>query len=399
MNDDQPALDSMICGPLWAAVKQLSASYLVLLDRDGRIVELNRAEAGHGVEEIVGHCISDFLPTDQATEAQRLLERVFTHGETHSFRATGRWLAGGPARFVVRVGPIMVAGKVTLAMACADDVLPLEESEASLGHERQVLRQLITIQEQERQLISYEIHDGLAQYLTGAMLHLQAYQHATATMPQREGAAGEEQPADAREHHQPATLQAAADRNLAESLRLLRSAVDESRRLISGLRPPVLDELGIIPAIEALVAELRQDGIEVAFRHVLPKRRFPVQVETTLFRIVQELLTNVRKHAVARHCAIDIDVVGNDLHLTVSDDGVGFDPGGVAPDRFGLEGIRQRARLLGREVVISSQPGQGTRAEVFLPKQPEPSMTTANGMGSSPRGAPPGDGAPESSRS
>jgi signal transduction histidine kinase len=103
--------------------------------------------------------------------------------------------------------------------------LALEQSERDLQRERGMLRRLIDIQEKERQLVSYEIHDGLAQYIAGAIMHLEAHLH---------------------------DLEGREPRDLMEGMRLLRAAAEESRRLIGGLRPPALDELGIVAAIESL---------------------------------------------------------------------------------------------------------------------------------------------------
>jgi signal transduction histidine kinase len=226
-------------------------------------------------------------------------------------------------------------------LVCCEDILPLKTSEQSLRHERQVLRRLLEIQERERQLVSYEIHDGLSQYLAGALMHLEAHEHA--------GAAG-------------------AKPDLREGLRLLRAAADEARRLIGGLRPPALDELGIVDAIESLVAEARFDVPNVDFTPRLAAGRLPPDVETTIFRIVQESLSNVRRHARAKSAAVvlDQDAAGR-VRIVVRDDGVGFAVDTVPEERFGLEGIRQRAQLLGGEARITSQSGHGTTVDVTFP--------------------------------
>jgi two-component system, NarL family, sensor kinase len=212
--------------------------------------------------------------------------------------------------------------------------------------ERNLLRRLIEIQERERQLVSYEIHDGLAQYLAGAIMHLEAWQHALGEHP----GVGE----------------------LREGMRLLHAAADEARRLIGGLRPPALDELGIVEAIESLVSDARSEVPELSFTHDLPGPRLPPAMETTIFRIVQESLSNVRKHAEASSARVELARHGDVVTLRVSDDGRGFDPGIVPEDRFGLEGIRQRSRLMGGEPRILSTPGQGTTVAVRLPVVAEP---------------------------
>ena len=164
------------------------------------------------------------------------------------------------------------------------------------------------------------------------------------------------------------------NRELGEGLRLLRAAADEARRLIGGLRPPALDELGIIDAVETLVADARTEVARVEFTHHLPAPRLPPDVETTIFRIVQESLSNVRQHAHAATASVRLEQHGdNAVRIVVQDDGVGFDSAAVADDRFGIEGIRQRAWLLGGEPLIASSPGRGTTVTVTLPIEPKDS--------------------------
>lgn len=214
------------------------------------------------------------------------------------------------------------------------------------SRDRALLLRLLEIQERERQLVAYEIHDGIAQYLAGAMMHFQAW----------EAALGD--------HHGRAELH--------EGLRLLRAAADESRRLIGGLRPPALDELGIVEAIESLVADARVEVPAIDFRHDLPGLRLPPALETTIFRIAQESLSNIRKHARASTASVLVSRAGDVVTVCVVDDGQGFDPAAVPADRFGLEGIRQRSRLFGGICRIDSAPGRGTTVESSLPVPAEP---------------------------
>jgi signal transduction histidine kinase len=215
-------------------------------------------------------------------------------------------------------------------------------AEAADGsRDRALLQRLLEIQERERQLVSYEIHDGIAQYLAGAIMHFQAWEAALGDHP----GAGE----------------------LREGMKLLRAAADESRRLIGGLRPPALDELGIVEAIESLVSDARLEVPAIEFRHDLPGSRLPPALETTIFRIVQESLSNIRKHAVAGSASVAVTRAGDVVTIRVADDGQGFDPSAVPADRFGLEGIRQRSRLFGGSCRIDSAPGRGTIVEALLP--------------------------------
>lgn len=207
----------------------------------------------------------------------------------------------------------------------------------------QSLRTLLQQQERERQLVAYEIHDGLAQYVSAAIMHLEAYE---AGLPQGPG----------------------SEPTITEVLRLLRQASSETRHLIAGLRPPALDELGIVEAINALVADARLEIPEVIFNHTGDGDRLSAEAETAMFRIAQESFTNIRRHTAATKVLITlIRQPGGATMLRISDNGKGFDPDTVTADHFGLEGIRQRAHLLGGTVRVISQPDAGTIIEVHLP--------------------------------
>ena len=334
---------------LWEGLGRVTPGFLLCVDHEGRILFINRVEEGRRVDEVVGRTLGDFADLYDESPIEQQLREAFEHRQERSFETQGRSLAGSRVSYAVRILPIVHAGECRYAIVSCQDSLALRESQERLDREHRLLQQLLEIQERERQLVAYEIHDGFAQYLAGAMLHLQAFEHVVG-----ESGLGE------------AIRDAEASANLDESLRLLRSAVDESRRLIGGLRPPVLDELGIVPAIESLVADARDEVDEVTFTHDL-QGRLPLQLEATIFRIVQESLTNVRRHAQASRCTVAISTPQPDaVRLVIEDNGVGFDPDAVEQSRFGLEGIRQRARLFGGSATIHSSSGAGTVVDATL---------------------------------
>jgi len=232
--------------------------------------------------------------------------------------------------------------------ALEKQVAQRQRVERRLQKEQQLLRESLELQEHERKLIAYEIHDGLAQQLTGAELRLQTF------LQLREGGPEEE-----------------AEKNLADGIQLLRDGLVETRRLIRGLRSPVLDEDGIVAAIEYLVQEVRdREAIAIEFTHALAEDRFSPTVETAVFRIVQETLTNACRHSRSDHVRIEMSEGDGRLHILVQDWGIGFDPSNIDENRFGLQGIRERVRLLGGKVAIDSAPNQGTRVTVDLPLGP-----------------------------
>jgi PAS domain S-box-containing protein len=338
-----PALGAVLGdhAALWQTLQETTGEYVAVVDREGIIRECNRFDEGFTREQVIGHSLVRFTDTESTRAVLEALRRVFEDGQLCTIETTVRRHDGGINNFSLRLGPIRHDGRIVAALVCCESIRSLKTSERALQHERNVLHRLLDIQESERQLVAYDIHDGLAQQIAGALMHLEAHEHALGI-------------------HPPPT-------ELAQALRLLRKAADEARRLIGGLRPPALDELGIVDAVESLVAEARAELSRVEFRHALPPPRLPAQVETTIFRIVQEALMNVRKHAAARSADVVLERVPGGVRVAVRDDGRGFDPGLVPEDRFGLEGIRQRARLLGSEPRVTTAPEAGTTVEVVLP--------------------------------
>ena len=158
---------------------------------------------------------------------------------------------------------------------------------------------------------------------------------------------------------------------------LLFQIEDELRRLSHELRPPVLDDLGLVPALQQLAGNVtRRSGLEVVVESSTasgdaPESRLPPSVETALYRIAQESLTNVMRHARAARATVVVWRKAEAVGLTVEDDGIGFDP--AAPARadegagLGLAGIRERCAALNGRLEIRSTPGAGTRLDARIP--------------------------------
>jgi PAS domain S-box-containing protein len=221
------------------------------------------------------------------------------------------------------------------------------------ARERQLhdlILQFLAAQEEERRGVAYDIHDGLAQTAAAAHHHLQAFAR----------------------RHPPGSSQGQEELN--EALELVRGAVGEARHLIHDLRPTVLDDFGLAAAVRLQVDALQAEGWEVGLEETLGDERLPPEVETTLFRVTQEALTNVRKHARASRVRVALDRSGGAVRLLVRDEGRGFRPdeatkGNGPGERVGLSGMRERVSLLGGRFELHSEPGAGTtvKAEVELP--------------------------------
>ncbi len=221
-----------------------------------------------------------------------------------------------------------------------------QKREKMLG---ELLHQVVVAQEAERQRIARELHDATGQSLTAIALGLRGI----------EG------------------LLANASPLVLEQIRELKSfgtnALGELRRLISDLRPPQLDDLGLVDALQ-WYAQAFEKRRSIRTRFVVEGQpvRLPSEYETVLFRIVQEALTNVAKHAQAGQATVKLQLHPAQIKITIVDDGRGFDPQTVLaaagqPAGWGLLGIRERALLLGGQYEIDSTPGGGTQISVTIP--------------------------------
>jgi signal transduction histidine kinase len=229
---------------------------------------------------------------------------------------------------------------MTSAVASSDDLASLRAKVESLTRQLEELARTRAI---DRQLISYDIHDGLVQYITGAAMQLESIDRTSVADPKS---------------------QAALDKAFA----LLQEAIADARRLVSGTRVPVLEQEGLASAIGRLVDQTcRASEIEVEYAPPLLPRDIDPAVEDTLYRIAQESLGNLCRHSRTQRAQVTLDFEGNQVRLLIRDWGRGFDLAAVPAHRFGLEGIRKRAELAGGRAEIQSAPGQGTTITVALP--------------------------------
>jgi signal transduction histidine kinase len=223
----------------------------------------------------------------------------------------------------------------------ANDRTPRDESQQA---ELQRLTEALALAERDRQLLGYEIHDGVVQDLTAAAMYL-------------EGAGREAQFASAE-----------TQENFAVGQRLLRETIVEARRLIRRLVTVELDQRGLVSALERLAEKFRTEHtLPVDFSSSAGELNLTASAQHLLLRIAQEALYNIWKHAQAQRVQMRLLADDKQLELSIADDGVGFDPAQVPPGHFGLDGMRARARVLGADFQIDSRAGQGTRIIVTMP--------------------------------
>lgn len=204
---------------------------------------------------------------------------------------------------------------------------------------------LLQVQEEERRSLAQELHDQIGQLLTGLRFQLESARAVAPSAP------------------------------LEEALDVTGELLRSVRELTLQLRPRMLDDLGLRPALEwhgKLFG--KQTGIAVELELTLPSARLGPELETTVFRMVQEALTNVARHSGAAAAVVTVTADDHALHVEISDRGRGFDPAAALArrDSLGLAGLSERVRLAGGQLDIFSQPGQGTRLHAEFPLRPAP---------------------------
>jgi PAS domain S-box-containing protein len=207
-------------------------------------------------------------------------------------------------------------------------------------------RRILETQETERRRVAHELHDELGQALTAIKINLQMRERL--------------------QKHSPDELNT-------ENLRIVDDALQQVRRLALALRPSMLDDLGLLPALRWMAEQSSaRSGFTVEFHTSMPEVRLAPEIETACFRIVQESLTNIARHAQAQLVQIELHRTCDALMLCVRDDGCGFDLAAmrgraVAGGSIGVLGMQERAELIGGQLDIESTPGQGSTVRLRCP--------------------------------
>ncbi|MCA9795162.1 MAG: PAS domain S-box protein, partial [Candidatus Eremiobacteraeota bacterium] len=304
--------------------------------------------------------LSDLLlPDDAARHAQLFAE--LRSGARQVYQLEHPWVRDGGELFWGNTIVSLVNdedGHPNFAILMVEDVTRRREAEQSLeaareqideytvtlqekeSRVRELFERLVCSQEEERRLVANDLHDGVLQYIIAAEMHLKAFVNSQG---------GEANP------------------NLERGIQRLREAVVEGRRLIFNLRPSTLDDFGLEETLRRQMADLERDtGCRTSFECDLGDSALPGPTETTAYRIVQESLNNVAKHAEAEEVEVSLKRLREGLHLLVRDTGVGFDPGAERVG-VGLRAMQERAHLMGGKLEILSRPGGPTEIRAELP--------------------------------
>jgi signal transduction histidine kinase len=209
---------------------------------------------------------------------------------------------------------------------------------------RDALRRVVAGQELERQRLARELHDETGQALTSILLGLKAIEEAGNGQDVRQ--------------------------SVVELRKLVVGTLQDVRRLAVELRPKALDDFGLVAALQRLAETFaEQTGIRVHVEAALGDSRLPAETETALYRIVQEALTNVIKHAQAGTVSVVLTRKGDRVVAVIEDDGRGFDPADTSDERLGLLGMRERIALVGGQLAVESRPDKGTTIAVEVPSR------------------------------
>jgi PAS domain S-box-containing protein len=380
-----------------AAIVEFSDDAIIGKDLKGIITSWNNGAEkifGYSAREMVGTSIMRLIPSARRDEEKQILARIRRGEGMRHFDTLRRTKDGRLINVSVTISPIKdAAGKVVGASKVARDISERKQAEAvqsrmevlgvsnlklrreivrreqveaslkkSEQHQRQLLthshhmqeqlrqlsRQILLTQEEERREISRELHDVIAQTLTGINVRLAALAK------------------------QAATNTTGLDRNIARTQRLVEKSVDIVHQFARELRPAVLDDLGLIPALHSFVKVFsKRTRILVHLKAFAEVEQIGIAQRTVLFRVAQEALTNVARHAHASRVEVSIQKLPDSVCMKIKDDGKSFQVDRVlhakGSKRLGLLGMRERLEMVGGHFSVESVQGKGTTVIAQLP--------------------------------
>ncbi len=314
---------------------------MAVVSLEGTLLQVNKAFCemlGYCEQELAGRSFSSITHHDDI-EKGRFLAMQALKGEFGSYKVEKRYLK---------------KNHETLWADLTVTVLRNQDGQAMYGLvmlENIIERKRAKLLEEERHHMAYDLHDGLAQVAASVHQHLQAFAS----------------------HYRPRSPQARQE--LGRALELAQLSVKEARRLIAGLRPTALDDFGLATALRLQAEAQRGDGWTITYDEMLGSERLPPTIETALFWVAQEALTNVRKHAGTTTARLALKRQGPRIHLEVEDCGCGFEPLAVLhepslSEHIGLREMHERVELVGGHLTVSSQPGAGTLVVAEVPLLP-----------------------------
>jgi PAS domain S-box-containing protein len=332
------------------AVFELAPVAIWITDSD-RIVFANRACAAlfgtRESEALIGRTIYELLAPESCDAVRQTMAKAL-QGQAVAPNIHERiaCVDGSLRDVVIAIASLPDHGHTVVQMVITDITERARENrelERSRGDLRRLSASMVQAREDERRRIARELHDELGQRLTALKMELSSL--------------GAE------------STQATRDGRIGAMLEMVDDTVATVRRIATELRPLMLDDLGLNAAIEWLADSWsRRMGVAVQLHLRAGEPALDDAVNIALYRMVQEALTNIARHAHATKVCIEIEQSAGELHLTVMDNGVGFDEASIHREgAFGLAGMRERALMLGGQLLIGSSPSGGGRVGVRLP--------------------------------
>ncbi|MEQ8786922.1 MAG: PAS domain S-box protein [Pirellulaceae bacterium] len=321
-----------------------SSNVVYLKDRSGRYLLTNlrfQELFGKPESEIVGATDVEIFGAETARIFQDSDAKVWRDQAPHDFEETVSQEDGLHTYRSVKFPVKDQRGRMLAIGGISTDITDLTTAYADLAAKERLLRNLIDVQEREKQFICYEFHDGLVQYAAGSLMTLESL----STQQLSEKCA------------------TTINRVVAD----LRRGIEDGRRVIRGIRPTVLDDIGIRAALEDLIDQLPAAEIAVEFDFDPAVGRLNKTLEATIYRVVQEAVHNARKHSGSNRLRIALMQVDAEVEIVVQDFGCGFDVERSRKTGFGLLGVNERVRLLNGRCRIHSEAGIGTTITVRLP--------------------------------
>jgi PAS domain S-box-containing protein len=329
-----------------------ASAVIFLKDSAGRYLLANRrfyeSFRQYG-DDVVGKTDAEWFPEDVARRLVEADAQVWDSAAPIAVEESTPLADGLHTYLTVKFPVTDHTGRMTALGGISTDITELKRVRDSLEHKQKLLRNLIDIQEREKQLLCNEFHDGLIQYAVGSKMMLESCR-------------------DDHSHQLPATVAKTLD----HVVDYLAKGIEDGRRVILGIRPAVLDDLGLAAAIGDLADQFPGSELKITTAIDPDIGSLPKPLQTSVYRIVQESLSNAHKHSGARHVHIELHRSAGSLHVTVRDDGCGFDVAAARGQGFGLLGMSERVQLAGGELSVESMTGTGTQVAVRLPiLQPE----------------------------
>jgi PAS domain S-box-containing protein len=355
---------------------ELAPDGFLIVDQEGTICLANpsvlRMLGVQHEKEVLGKHLHLFLPPQQHSLCMTCMQSILLHPSTVMCVDVGLLASNGAGRPVeMHAGYVlwqdapavqMIVRDITERKQAEEEHVQMVQKLAERERRLQYLvEKLISSQEEERRRVAYELHDGLAQVASSTHQQLQTFSSL----------------------YYPEDAQAAA--KLDHVLQLAHQVVREARQVIAGMRPTVLDDFGLASALRMEVETLRSEGYEVMYEESTYAERLPASIETAFYRVAQEALNNIRKHAQTKRVRMGVQCDAQSIRMEVQDWGCGFDgakqeTSSAQGEHIGLPGMEERMKLLDGRLRVLSQPGQGTLivAEAPLPLADEEAAAVAD---------------------